>query len=572
MLISKKLNINSNISIAFFLILFISFGVLLSVPLWDIDLWWHLQTGKFNFENKKISGSDPFSFASDINVTRWTSPVLKNYWLSQVIFYLAFKLFGYHGIIMLRVLIFISIYTVIIFYCKKKKILPVLVVVLISLAGWTSLYFTAARPQLFTFLFVVIILNMFDDIGYSTKDLNSHTYNLKRALIIPPFMCLWANLHPGFILGSVLIMIYVLAESIKFYVLQYATDKRSFYFLLIIMSAGLLATLFNPNIYKQYVYFAGFMTHDITRRTTEYLSPIKLLRDRQLVIYPYWIYMIGVFLFIIRFLRNMNIYHILIVGFLLSISLYAYRYIPYFIFCSSFIIAGYISVELKKRNAFQRAVNLISWLIVVVVVIFSYRGYGNAMGAALKEPVNKLRFPLQAATFMDENKPVGRMFNHFNWGGYLMWRLYPDHKVFIDGRYINLEAFSDYTYILWDNRIGKNKLEKYEMNIVIMPALNYYSGELYGLINYLHDSGEWHLIYADNTAVIFIERKNNEDLVNKYSIPKDVVYYHVINQAKQFLSKGKNNYYVWNALYVAYEKIGMNSDAERAKRIAESFR
>ena len=33
------------------------------------------------------------------------------------------------------------------------------------------------------------------------------------------------------------------------------------------------------------------------------------------------------------------------------------------------------------------------------------------------------------------------MFNPYVWGGYLIWSLYPDYKVFIDGRGLIPEVF-----------------------------------------------------------------------------------------------------------------------------------
>ena len=41
----------------------------------------------------------------------------------------------------------------------------------------------------------------------------------------------------------------------------------------------------------------------------------------------------------------------------------------------------------------------------------------------------------QAAAFLRENPPPGKMWNAFNYGGYLLYALSPQHKkVFIDGR------------------------------------------------------------------------------------------------------------------------------------------
>ena len=42
-------------------------------------------------------------------------------------------------------------------------------------------------------------------------------------------------------------------------------------------------------------------------------------------------------------------------------------------------------------------------------------------------------FPMSAAEFVEENKYPGPLYNHFDWGGYLIWRL-PHLQVSMDGR------------------------------------------------------------------------------------------------------------------------------------------
>jgi hypothetical protein len=43
-------------------------------------------------------------------------------------------------------------------------------------------------------------------------------------------------------------------------------------------------------------------------------------------------------------------------------------------------------------------------------------------------------FPTGAAAFLRTHTPAGPIFNHYDWGGYLIWKLYPTTRVFIDGR------------------------------------------------------------------------------------------------------------------------------------------
>jgi hypothetical protein len=65
------------------------------------------------------------------------------------------------------------------------------------------------------------------------------------------------------------------------------------------------------------------------------------------------------------------------------------------------------------------------------------------IGAVIKvayvfpEPVNqryiKTLFPVGAVNYIQRNISEGRIFNSYNWGGYLLWAL-PEYPVFVDGR------------------------------------------------------------------------------------------------------------------------------------------
>ena len=60
-------------------------------------------------------------------------------------------------------------------------------------------------------------------------------------------------------------------------------------------------------------------------------------------------------------------------------------------------------------------------------------------GAASRE-IAPDEYPVDAAAFLKKNRISGNMFNPYAWGGYLIWALYPDHKVFIDGRGLTQES------------------------------------------------------------------------------------------------------------------------------------
>ena len=71
-------------------------------------------------------------------------------------------------------------------------------------------------------------------------------------------------------------------------------------------------------------------------------------------------------------------------------------------------------------------------MLVVAVGVACILGYQGLSEAKIQENTAKV-YPIKAAAFVEEQGYPGPLYNHFNWGGYLIWRL-PHLKVSMDGR------------------------------------------------------------------------------------------------------------------------------------------
>jgi len=107
-------------------------------------------------------------------------------------------------------------------------------------------------------------------------------------------------------------------------------------------------------------------------------------------------------------------------------------------------------------------------------------------------------YPVGAADYIGGlNEPV-RMINNFPWGGYLIYRLYPQHPVFIDGRAdMYREGILDDFIVAQDTKPGwREVLDKYGVDLAVFPpgspldyALSYEDG--------------WQVAYKDDVSVIY---------------------------------------------------------------------
>ncbi|HTX39319.1 MAG TPA: hypothetical protein VME43_30085, partial [Bryobacteraceae bacterium] len=96
-------------------------------------------------------------------------------------------------------------------------------------------------------------------------------------------------------------------------------------------------------------------------------------------------------------------------------------------------------------------------------------------------------------------------------GGYLMWRLWPQERVFIDGRALSESVFQDYVRILYNHDASggpsaQQLLDRYGVQVLVLNGFEYITGNLYFLAPALADPREttWKLVYSDAQAMVLM--------------------------------------------------------------------
>jgi hypothetical protein len=104
------------------------------------------------------------------------------------------------------------------------------------------------------------------------------------------------------------------------------------------------------------------------------------------------------------------------------------------------------------------------------------------------------------------------MFNNDGWGGYIIYRGYPDYKVFFDGRsdMYGVPFLKEYVKVARAEKGFEGVLDKYGVDWVIFNANT-------PLCQILEAGGDWRLVYADKTAAILLKSTpQNAALIEKY--------------------------------------------------------
>jgi hypothetical protein len=119
------------------------------------------------------------------------------------------------------------------------------------------------------------------------------------------------------------------------------------------------------------------------------------------------------------------------------------------------------------------------------------------------------RFPEGAAQFLLAHRISGPMFNTYEYGGYLLWRLWPHQRTFIDGRALNESVYQDYQRVIAEGREAREAvLARYGVEVLVLNAFEYTTGVVYPLVVGLADRTEtaWSLVYQDPQALVFLRR------------------------------------------------------------------
>ena len=465
-------------------------------PVWDVDFWWHLSTGKYVVENRHLPEADPFSFTYGKNLPV-NEVVLRGYWLGQVIFYLFFKLLGLYGIILLRALLLISVFLLLYVWARRKQADRTVLSALILLTGWFSQYFTGERPQLFSFLFAPLTVFLLEHFRGKNDKGEGSPWSF---VLLPAMMLVWANCHRGFPLGSMILFIYCATEAVRNALHRRFQNVRR---VLMLFFLTFTVSFVNPNIYKPYLSIVMLQGGALQKATSEYMTPFAVSRFG-VVTWPYWTYMaIAVTAFLLS--RKRDTAHMLVAAFLALISLTAFRYIPFFLYVTLPLVAVRVTSVIKEKKRFEIVLRRTGSILVgLALAAILFLGVRDKAMKTLVHPIAERGVPEKAVNFIRQNSPPGNIYNYFEWGGYVIWELYPQYKVFIDSRVQDIRAFNDSLYMLWDYPQTPQLFDKYSIDIVLIPERDTFTGEYFTVINYLLRDSRWRLVYRDETALIFL--------------------------------------------------------------------
>ena len=495
----------------------------------DLDFWWHIKTGQYILDERGLPGRDPFTFTSierDEDMPERPGVILKSYWLSQIIFFLIYSSAGPLGIILFKSAVFAVILVLLWRHLFDNGTSPLLMAIMLAGFVIASREYAAERPQIFSFLFAAIVLGLLEktrkpqrEVGAKSRVEAQKNQNLRlnpNLFFLPFLMLLWANMHGGYLVGMVFILIYAIG------LFRRAEAGPPRLQALAVYAVSLALTFLNPVTYHQITSFVSFQGSILERETAEFAPLFRLIRAQDVAVYPLLALMAASVVIIAVHVRallpaarshardadpfSLPFEHLVLLSGTLVASIRSVRYGMFFMIVAVPVVTQFLSRRISLPLSGGIKKGLFAGIAAVLFLFFLRSPFLEEARGPL---IDQIVIPVNAAEFIRQRTPEPNLYNDINWGGYLTWRLYPGYRVFSDTRTLNPEIYRQYLSILTANErtfFGKPEwkalLDTYSVRTIVHSAVNPYSGEVYPLMGELLKDEMWHLVYFDGVAAI----------------------------------------------------------------------
>jgi len=459
----------------------------------DNDTPWHLATGRLVVHTGTFPTADPFSHLLD------GSPWIAEYWLFQILIYPIWWLGGDALLVLAKAAWVAALFTAAgaVLVARGKTSwelwallsLPVLLILADRLA---------LRPELVTWgallAFMLILPRGLDP-------LPRHAF-----WALPAIQMLWTNAHPGFLLGPFLLGLAAGARGLtclwRGEKARLKSELMPFGILLVLVSVATLATPYGWRLLA--LPFTITQSDAYSKLITEW-NPTSLGRlwyHRQVV----WIFALPLLLGLALNRGDRDaLPYVWGVG-LAYLASQAVRHNTIWSLGALVLLAeawGPISLrfvaarERRGRIATACVGTLLLLHLLAIVTNWWWHAQGSYRQFGLQ--ANRWRYPADEANFAMALDWKGNLFNDYNIGGDLLWRLTPKHRISIDGRLV------PYPEALLDEAMAVTRGARpwepfFEMHGIGWVVV---SNEAETLIASLWQSPNWRLVFAGPRAVVF---------------------------------------------------------------------
>lgn len=451
-------------------------------PWVDNDYWWHLAAGDYIIDKRSMPSPDPWLYTYD-------GKFVAHEWLGEVFLSVTDRLGGYQTGIAATVIIaalgFAALIAAMHRYGLSYRACTLFTVLWMGVFLRPGVY--AVRPQMWTFsfyavLFLVIAL-------YQTG-------RWRHMWILPPFFLIWWNVHLSAVIGVVALGVFGLDQLLQ------RKPVRHLFIVGVLSLAGVVINPFGFDYVEQILRFGG-RPAIWNERIFEWLPPdfsqsynLGFALSIPMIVPAIW-----------QLLRG-RLWPGALVLFMCYQAWTSVRFVTVYVLFAM-IFAGWLVWQHQQDSdsawiPAPRASMPPLWslavpaaaaagLVLFVASTFEFSQFR-------KDPV-AWGYPVSAATIYQEQFADVRLFNTYDWGGYLDYRFKGNPQIFIDGRadtYPN--SLTEQYFHMVDGLNGWDvRMNDWNVGVIIVRPID-------GLSRAADGHPDWELIYEDQSSLMFVRK------------------------------------------------------------------
>jgi hypothetical protein len=490
----------------------LSCGALGRLLLRDAGTGWHIRNGQLMLQTHSITRVDPFS------ATMSGQPWYAWEWLYDVLIAAIHHVFGLNGVVFYTAAI-MAVTFVLVFHLALRRggSLPITFFLLVLSLGASAVHFLA-RPHVLSWLFTVIWFELLDSAASGEEPEKD-----RRLFWLPALMLLLVNLHGGFVVGFALLGVYLVGGGVQYFTCpEQRQGIRSWLKRLGLVSVlSMLASFINPYGYKLHLHIYRYLSDRfLMNHVSEFLSPDFHGVAQQC----FAVLLLVTVAALASARRKLEPSQLLVILLAAYSGLYASRNLPVSSMLLVLIVAPLLSEAVAKAgenaeltawlrgllsrvHSFSLRMEKLEmhfqghvWIVLAFVLGLWACMNGGRLGSVqlLNAYFDEKRYPVEAAELIAKRDIQEPIFCPDQWGGYLIYRLYPQTKVLVDDRHdlYGDQFFKDYLTIVFIQPEWEKLLDEKKVNWILVEKNS-------SLGTILAQTRGWKLIHEDQTAVLF---------------------------------------------------------------------
>ena len=492
-------------------------GPLANRPLADADIGWHIRAGEEIIATHSIPRTDHFSS------TMQGQPWFAWEWLYDVLLGVVHGKMGLNGVVWLAALLMATTFALLFSQLLRRGVgMPMAVLLWLLALGAASIHMFA-RPHIVSWLFTLLWFAALErwEQGSAPGWLR---------WFFPVSMLLWVNLHGAWVFGMLLLAVYAVAAFIEslqgsdaFARIRAAHRARAMVWT---FAASAVATVVNPYGLQLHEHIYRYLgDRYLMDQIAEFRSPDFHGWGQRCFVLILVLVLVNAATGRGKFRPS----HWLIIIVSVYVGLYSVRNLP----VSSMLLVLIVGPRLWEAvtaladrpgawEVMRRSVKRISdfsaraagqefslrghlWPVAGVIATLAICLSGGRLGSQqlVNAQFDAKHLPSGAVDYLQRERSAEPIFGPDQWGGYLIYRLYPQRLVVIDDRHdlYGSGRFREYWVLIQAQPGWRELLAKWQIRTLVLPT----GSTLASLLRVLPQ--EWQIVYEDGVAVVIEKRE-----------------------------------------------------------------